>query len=143
MNGQIEDGKSQVAILMVKGLFAEGTFQGYLKRSGLPDRKEKMKQMWFDSLQCGGVVIIFSYKLCRFIRNDNEGDISWQLKQASRQKCCNYQTEPFFLRGRQDVCGGKTQGKVLPITMRITRGIKKTMLKKIIAARMVMISLFM
>ena len=40
MNGQIEDGKSQVAILMVKGLFAEGTFQGYLKRSGLPDRKE-------------------------------------------------------------------------------------------------------
>lgn len=32
MDGQIEDGKSQVAILMTKGLLAEGRFQGYLKR---------------------------------------------------------------------------------------------------------------
>ena len=34
MDGKIEDGKSQVAILMVKGLLEEGRFQGYLKRSG-------------------------------------------------------------------------------------------------------------
>lgn len=31
MNGQLADGKSQVAILMVKGLLEEGKFQEYLK----------------------------------------------------------------------------------------------------------------